>query len=103
MTKYNRAFWDVKPDDLIMKKNLTFRSTAHLSFLVLSLILTSCSSASKKHHGASAIPTKDGFASEGVREAYLRLKKKDYTEEDKKIDEQESSKIAKEQSKSTLQ
>jgi membrane-bound lytic murein transglycosylase D len=85
-----------------MKKNQSIRSATQLSLVVLALILTSCSSASKKHSASGMIPTKDGFASEGVREAYLRLKKKDYTEEDKKIDEQESSKIAKQQSKSMI-
>lgn len=85
-----------------MKKNQSIRSATQLSLVVLSLIFTSCSSASKKQSASNAIPTKDGFASEGVREAYLRLKKKDYTEEDKKIDEQQSSKIAKEQSKSMI-
>jgi membrane-bound lytic murein transglycosylase D len=44
----------------------------------------------------------DGFASENVREAYLRLKKPDYTEQDKKKDEEESARIAKTQSKSMI-
>jgi membrane-bound lytic murein transglycosylase D len=44
----------------------------------------------------------DGFASESVREAYLRLKKKDYSEQDRKKDEAESAKVAKNLSKSMI-
>lgn len=44
----------------------------------------------------------DGFASESVREAYLRLKKKDYNEQDRKKDEAESEKVAKTLSKSMI-
>ncbi len=92
-----------------MKKSLLVRSTtSKLSFLVFSLILSSCAtttstktSAPAKTAAAAHI-TKDGFASESVREAYLRLKKTDYTETDKKIDEEQSSKIAKEQSRSMI-
>ncbi len=89
-----------------MKKNLLVRSTSKLSFLVFSLILTSCASTTSTKTtaptAAAAPTTKDGFASESVREAYLRLKKTNYTEVDKKIDEEQSSKIAKERSKSMI-
>jgi membrane-bound lytic murein transglycosylase D len=44
----------------------------------------------------------EGFASESVREAYLRLKKKDYNEQDRSKDEEESARIAKTQSKSMI-
>lgn len=44
----------------------------------------------------------DGFASESVREAYLRLKKVDYTAQDRKKDEEESAKVAKKKSKSMI-
>lgn len=87
-----------------------FRSTtSKLSFLLSVLLLSSCatSTSSAPKTSKAIIPsetshTKDGFASESVREAYLRLKKSDYTEQDKKIDVEESSKIAKEQSRSMI-
>ncbi|MBY0412822.1 MAG: transglycosylase SLT domain-containing protein [Bdellovibrionales bacterium] len=91
-----------------MKKNTVFKSTtSKLSFLVSILILSSCASTStttpsKTAKVAAPTHSKDGFASESVREAYLRLKKSDYTEQDKKQDVEESSKIAKEQSKSMI-
>ncbi len=76
-------------------------------FLVLTLAtLASCASTTtskqvegfpSKEHKAS-----EGFASESVREAYLRLKKKDYTEQDRKKDEAESAKVAKNLSKSMI-
>lgn len=52
---------------------------------------------SPKEHKAA-----DAFASENVREAYLRLNKKDYSEQDRKKDEEESAKIAKTKSKSMI-
>lgn len=91
-----------------MKKNTVFRSTIpKLSFLFSVLILTSCASTSTapkttKTSLTPAVHSKDGFASESVREAYLRLKKSDYTDKDKEIDVEVSSKIAKEQSKSMI-
>ena len=93
-----------------MKKSLLVRSTtSKLSLLVATLILSSCASTSSTPNAATATTAttanahvKDGFASESVREAYLRLKKTDYTEQDKKIDEEQSSKIAKAQSKSMI-
>lgn len=85
-----------------MKKHTLINSTTS-KVLLLSLIalISSCASTStNKDNQKSAV--RDGFSSENVREAYLRLKKKDYTEEDKKLDEEESAKIAKEQSKSMI-
>lgn len=76
-------------------------------FLVLTLAtLASCATTttSKPVEGFSKEQHKavDGFASESVREAYLRLKKKDYSEQDRKKDEEESEKVAKKQSKSMI-
>ncbi|MBC7428288.1 MAG: transglycosylase SLT domain-containing protein [Bacteriovorax sp.] len=92
-----------------MKKSLLIQSTSRLSLLALALIFSSCAttktSSATSTAAATKAPahnTKDGFASESVREAYLRLKKADYTDQDKKIDVEESSKIAKEQSKSMI-
>lgn len=86
-----------------MKKSVLFRSTSKLSILAATLILSSCASTSTPTPKVVSTPnTKDGFASESVREAYLRLKKADYTEQDKKIDEEQSSRIAKVQSKSMI-
>lgn len=89
-----------------MKKSLLFQSTK-LSLLVATFVLTSCASTTSSKPtvapvAASNTSVKDGFASESVRDAYLRLKKADYTEQDKKIDEAESAKIAKAQSKSMI-
>lgn len=75
-----------------------------MCLIVLSLI-SSCASTSKQTSvDVSAKDHKgtDGFASESVREAYLRLTKKDYSEQDRKKDEEESVKIAKSQSKSMI-
>lgn len=64
---------------------------------------TSCASTNVKHVDAPKDQrVTEGFASESVREAYLRLKKTDYNEQDKKKDEEESAKIAKAQSKSMI-
>lgn len=77
-----------------MKKDRLIQSaTSKLSLLAAALILTSCASTSTTSTTPAKTAhttTKDGFASESVREAYLRLKKTDYTEQDKKIDEEES-------------
>ena len=93
-----------------MKKSLLIRSTSKFSplsqALVLALMLSSCATHKTSTEAAptkaSAHNAKDGFASESVREAYLRLKKPDYSDQDKKIDVEVSSKIAKEQSKSMI-
>lgn len=87
-----------------MKKDRLIQSaTSKLSLLAAAFILTSCASTTSTTPAKTAhVPTKDGFASESVREAYLRLKKTDYTEQDKKFDEEESAKIAKAQSKSMI-
>lgn len=64
---------------------------------------TSCASTNVKHVDAPKDQrVTEGFASESVREAYLRLKKTDYNEQDKKKDEEESAKIAKARSKSMI-
>lgn len=79
------------------------KSTQRLLFIVTLGTLASCASTtnqvdvSKKDQKVA-----DGFASESVREAYLRLKKKDYTEQDRKKDEAESAHVAKVMSKSMI-
>jgi membrane-bound lytic murein transglycosylase D len=89
-----------------MKDNKLIRSTtSKLSFLFVLLLSVSCATQSPSNSAksnSSSVATKDGFASESVREAYLRLKKADYTEQDKKLDEEQSAKIAKAQSKSMI-
>jgi len=67
-------------------------------------LLASCASTTTTQVDVSKKEQKvaDGFASESVREAYLRLKKKDYTEQDRKKDEAESEKVAKTLSKSMI-
>ncbi|NOT79561.1 MAG: transglycosylase SLT domain-containing protein [Bacteriovoracaceae bacterium] len=91
-----------------MKENLPNHSgTQKISLLLITLLFASCATSTSIKSNATAskshVPsTKDGFASESVREAYLRLKKPDYTEQDKKIDEEQSAKIAKAQSKSMI-
>ena len=67
--------------------------------------LASCASSTPKSVGPDNGKDKklvDGFASESVREAYLRLKKQDYNEQDRKKDEAESIKVAKTLSKSMI-
>lgn len=83
-----------------MPKNLIF-------FFLFATVSCASKHPINSHEGAgqtnkTAPAVKDGFASESVREAYLRLKKSNYTEEDKKIDEEVSTKIAKERSKSII-
>ena len=92
-----------------MKKSVLFRSrTSKLSVIVTTLILSSCATPTstltqtQPSQEAPSHNMKDGFASENVREAYMRLKKTDYTEQDKKIDEEQSAKIAKVQSRSMI-
>ena len=79
------------------------KTTQTFACLVLLGVLASCSSTSTKPtNNSSDKKGVDGFASESVREAYLRLKKKDYNEQDRKKDEEESARIAKTQSKSMI-
>jgi membrane-bound lytic murein transglycosylase D len=76
----------------------------HKFFLITMLgALASCSTTSNQS-GVAGKDHKvtDGFASESVREAYLRLKKKDYSEQDRKKDEAEGEKVAKKLSKSMI-
>lgn len=70
-----------------------------VAFLLLSS-LTSCASNSRRKVISKNPQTVDGFTSESVREAYLRLKKKDYNEQDRKKDEEDSARIAKTKSQS---
>ncbi len=66
------------------------------------MVVTLASCASSKSRAGKEQRVVDGFTSESVREAYLRLKKKDYTEQDQKIDIEASARIAKTQSKSMI-
>lgn len=89
-----------------MRKTPQLKSTT-ARLLFLSFILTSCASHKPSNPNPSvaapvASANNSGFASESVREAYLRLKKKDYTIEDKKLDEEVSAKIAKAESRSMI-
>jgi membrane-bound lytic murein transglycosylase D len=76
------------------------------SVLLILATLTSCASTTvtKQTIDPKIITpaVAEGFASESVREAYLRLKKTDYNELDRKKDEEESSSIAKIQSRSMI-
>ena len=79
------------------------KTTQTFACLVLLGVLTSCASTSTKTVTSNSDKKNvDGFASESVREAYLRLKKKDYNEQDRKKDEEESARIARTQSKSMI-
>jgi membrane-bound lytic murein transglycosylase D len=80
------------------------KTTQTLSCLLMLTAIASCASSSKQPIDVSSKDHKavDGFASESVREAYLRLKKKDYSDQDRKKDEEESAKIAKTKSKSMI-
>lgn len=79
------------------------RTTQTLFCLLFLAGLTSCaSSAAKQEVAVKDQRASEGFASESVREAYLRLKKTDYNEQDRKKDEEESARIAKTQSKSMI-
>ncbi|MFA6238926.1 MAG: transglycosylase SLT domain-containing protein [Bacteriovorax sp.] len=74
-----------------------------IASLLIIFGITSCASTTTKHVEATKdVRITEGFASESVREAYLRLKKKDYSEQDRKKDEEESSRIARTQSKSMI-
>ena len=74
-----------------------------LCLLVLSS-LTSCANLSKQSAKSSKEDHKGSgvFAPENVRQAYLRLKKPNYTAQDRKKDEEESTSVAKSQSKSMI-
>ena len=81
------------------------KTTQTLSCLLVLTVIASCSTAPSKQ--PIDVSTKDhksvdGFASESVREAYLRLKKQDYSDQDRKKDVEESGKIAKTKSKSII-
>ncbi|MGZ3787655.1 MAG: transglycosylase SLT domain-containing protein [Bacteriovorax sp.] len=82
------------------------KTTQKLFFIILLGNLASCASTTSKQIDVSTGNNKehkvDGFASESVREAYLRLKKKDYTDQDRNKDVEESARIAKTQSKSMI-
>ena len=85
------------------------KRTQTLTCLFILAGFTSCASslvkpveASKGTNESQDSRASEGFASGSVREAYLRLKKQDYTEQDKKKDEEESGRIAKTQSKSMI-
>lgn len=80
------------------------KTTQTLSCLLMLAVLASCSSTSTKSIDVSSKDNRsaDGFASESVREAYLRLRKSDYNEQDRKKDEELSVKIAKNQSQSMI-
>jgi membrane-bound lytic murein transglycosylase D len=57
----------------------------------------------KETKTVNAIPTDSAFPSESVREAYLRLKKRDLSEQEIKQEVEESAKIAKNRSKSMIE
>lgn len=79
------------------------KSTQKLLFVVTLGTLASCASTSNQVDvSKKEQKVADGFASESVREAYLRLKKKDYTDQDRKKDEAESERVAKTLSKSMI-
>jgi membrane-bound lytic murein transglycosylase D len=67
------------------------------------IILSSCASTPKTVPVVTApVVNADEVSSQRVREAYLRLKKENYTEQDRKKDEEESARVAKSQSKSMI-
>lgn len=79
------------------------KTTQTLFCLFVLAGLSSCASTTAKQVDVQKDQrVTEGFASESVREAYLRLKKTDYNEQDKKKDEEESARIAKTQSKSMI-
>lgn len=80
----------------------SFRSS--LAVVSVLLILTSCASTRKKVAATPPVKKPEQVASnsERVKEAYLRLKKENYTELDRKEDEEESARVAKSQSKSMI-
>jgi len=82
------------------------RNTQNYLMIASLLVLASCASTPTSTNQSDVASkenkTTDGFASENVREAYLRLRKKDYNELDRKKDVEESAKIAQKQSKSMI-
>lgn len=80
------------------------KNTQTISCFIMLFAMASCATSGKPPIDVTAKDHAlvEGFASESVREAYLRLKKKDYNEQDKKKDEDESIRIAKTQSKSMI-
>lgn len=89
-----------------MKSNQKLRT--HFLLMTFVLILTSCAGTPvQKTEAPKVVVTKNvgnlpdpAFPSESVREAYLRLKKRDLSEQEIKKEVEESSKIAKTKSKS---
>jgi membrane-bound lytic murein transglycosylase D len=75
--------------------------TSTKTFITL-LLLASLASCASNRKNSKEPRTVDGFTSESVREAYLRLKKKDYNEQDRNKDVEESARIAKTKSKSMI-
>jgi membrane-bound lytic murein transglycosylase D len=77
-----------------------------LCCLVLSLLATSCATNStqvdQKRSNNLASPNDPAFPSESVREAYLRLKKRDLSEQELKKEIEETTKIVKNKSKSMI-
>jgi len=80
------------------------KTTQTLLCFSMLVALASCATTPKNAIDVSSKEHKsvDGFASESVREAYLRLKKHDYNEQDQRKDVEESAKIAKTKSKSMI-
>lgn len=79
------------------------KTTQKLFVIAALSTLASCASTTKQVDVSKKDQkVADGFASESVREAYLRLKKQDYSEQDRKKDEAESEKVAKTLSKSMI-
>lgn len=78
----------------------------NVALSVVALMLASCATQSNKtnsHDKTNVLAHKDGFPSESVREAYLRLKKPEWSEEDKRIELNKSSEIAKASSRSMIE
>jgi membrane-bound lytic murein transglycosylase D len=75
--------------------------TSTKTFVTL-LLLASLASCATNRKNSKEPRTVDGFTSESVREAYLRLKKKDYNDQDRSKDVEESARIAKTKSKSMI-
>ena len=75
--------------------------TSTKTFITL-LLLASLASCATNRKNSKEPRTVDGFTSESVREAYLRLKKKDYNDQDRNKDVEESARIAKTKSKSMI-
>jgi membrane-bound lytic murein transglycosylase D len=94
---------------MLLMKSL-HKNRIGLLYLLCSSILISCASppiAEKKAEPNKAVAQKNNvdpaFPSESVREAYLRLKKRDLSEQEIKKEVEESSKIVKNKSKSMIE